>query len=81
MNQRFLDPQNKFIFEDGMNIEKEVEEFVVNKPYICQTVVTNTSGTPLELQILVDIPKGTIPLRSHEYTQITNIVLNAFTSK
>ena len=24
MNQRFLDPQNKFIFEDGMNIEKEV---------------------------------------------------------
>ena len=52
-----------------------MEEFVVNKPYICQTVVTNTSGTPLELQILVDIPQGTIPLRSHEYTQISNITL------
>jgi len=42
-----------------------VEEFVVKKPYIAQTVVTNTSGTPLELQILLDIPKGTIPLQSH----------------
>ena len=25
MNQRFLDPQNKYIVEDGMNIEREVE--------------------------------------------------------
>ena len=54
---------------------------MVNKPYISQTVVTNTSGTPLELQILLDIPKGTIPLCSHEYTQIVNITLAAFTSQ
>ena len=47
MNQRFLDPQNKYIYEDGLQIEREVEEFVINRPYICQTVVTNTSGTPL----------------------------------
>lgn len=54
---------------------------MVNKQYICQTVVTNTSGIPLELQILLDIPKGAIPLSSHEYTQIENIILNAFTSR
>jgi hypothetical protein len=81
MNQRFLDPENKNIFEDGMLIEREVEEFIVKRPYLSQTVVTNTSGMPLELQILVDIPKGTIPLGSHEYTRIENTVLNPFTSQ
>lgn len=81
INQRFIDPVNKFSYEeDGTEIEKEVEEFIVRKPYIAQTVVTNTSGTTLELQVLLDIPKGTIPLKSHEYTQITNISINAFSS-
>lgn len=47
INQRFLDPNNMHTFEDGLRIEKEVEEFVVKRPYICQTVVTNTSATPL----------------------------------
>lgn len=67
--------------EDGTRIEKEVEEFIVERPYICQTVVTNTSGTPLQLQILLDIPKGTIPLCSHEYTQVISMTLNQFTSQ
>jgi hypothetical protein len=66
INQRFIDPVNKFSYEeDGTEIEKEVEEFIVRKPYIAQTVVTNTSGTTLELQVLLDIRKGTIPLKSH----------------
>jgi hypothetical protein len=43
--------------------------------------VNNTSGTPLELQILLDIPNGTIPLRSHEYTQIINISISPYSSQ
>ena len=81
INQRFLDPSNMYTFEDGLRVEREVEQFVVKRPYICQTVVTNTSGTPLELQILLDIPKGTIPLLQNQYTDIVNITLNSFTSK
>lgn len=44
-------------------------------------MVTNTSGTPLELQILIDIPKGTIPLMGQEYTQISNTVVSEYSSK
>lgn len=61
-------------------MEREVTEFVVKKAYISQTVVTNTSGFPLELQILLDIPRGTIPLRGHEYTQINSLTLEPFSS-
>lgn len=66
MNQRYIDSSDRyFVEEDGTNIEREVEEFVTKKPYIAKTIVTNTSGTVLELQILMDIPQGTIPLRSY----------------
>lgn len=76
-----MDPQNRYLYEDGIQTDREVEEFLVNKPYISQTIVTNTSRAQLELQILLDIPKGTIPLNSHEYTQIINVTIDAFSSR
>lgn len=82
INQRFFDPNNRKAYdEDGTEYDREVEEFIVKKCYICQTVVNNTSGTPLELQVLLDIPRGTIPLRSHEYTQIINISIPPYSSQ
>jgi hypothetical protein len=82
MNQRFVDNANRYIVEeDGTRIEREVEEFITKKPYVSQTIVTNTSGTALELQLLLDIPRGTIPLKIYENTQIINIKLDAYVSK
>lgn len=46
-------------------LEKQVGEFIKDKPYYLQTVVTNTSTANLELQILIDIPQGSIPLGSN----------------
>lgn len=57
MSQRFYDPENQYYYEeDGTQVEKEIREFVRKKPYCVQTLITNTSGTSLELQTLVDIP-------------------------
>lgn len=82
MNQRFYDPLNRYSYEeDGTQVEREIEEFIIGKPYIVQTVITNTSGTNLELQILLDIPQGAIPLKNHEYTQIVNTKLEPYISK
>ena len=81
MNQRFFDPMDRVVYEeDGTEVEKEVEEFILGKPYISQTVISNPSGTPLQLQVLLDIPKGTIPLTSHEYTQVVSTRLDPFAS-
>lgn len=48
MNQRFFDPLSpKAYEEDGTEYDREVDEFIVSKEYALQTVVSNTSGTPL----------------------------------
>jgi hypothetical protein len=48
MNQRFFDPSSPKAYEkDGTEYDREVDEFIVNKEYALQTVVSNTSGTPL----------------------------------
>ena len=48
MNQRFFDPScPKAYEEDGTEYDREVEEFIIGKEYSLQTVVSNTSGTPL----------------------------------
>lgn len=66
INQRFFNPDERYTYEDdGTQIQKLVDEFIVKKSYSLQTVVTNTSGTNLELQLLMDIPSGAIPLMSH----------------
>lgn len=73
INQRFSDPVDEFSYEeDGTAIEKSVEEFIKDKPYYLQTVITNTSTANLELQVLIDIPEGSIPLGSNETTQVTS---------
>ena len=82
MNQRFFNPDDRHFYEDdGTQVEKEVKEFVRRRPYSVQTLITNTSGNNLELQVLVDIPKGSIPLESHEYTQIKSITLSPYTTE
>lgn len=48
--------------EDGSRIEKEVDEFVIGKEYAMQTLVTNTNSNNIEIQLLVDLPVGAVPL-------------------
>ncbi len=57
-----------------------MSEFIVRKVYSYQTVVTNTSGTNLELQLLLDIPEGSIPVESHEYTQIKSVNISPYST-
>lgn len=48
MNQRFFDPSNRKAYEeDGTEYDREIDEFIVRQEYALQTVVSNTSGTPL----------------------------------
>lgn len=81
LNQRFFDPKEKYSYEeDGTQIEKAVDSFLTLKPYTLQTILTNISGSTLEVQLLIDIPEGAIPLRNHEETQISNISISAYST-
>ena len=46
-----------------------------------QTIITNISSSSSEIQLLMDIPEGSIPLKNHEETQILNAVLQPYTTQ
>ena len=66
VNHRFFDPKDQYMYEDdGTRMEKEVKQFIYLTPYSLETVVTNISGTELDIQLLIDIPQGAIPLMTN----------------
>lgn len=82
LNQRLFDHKNRYIYDDdGSQKDRELSTFMVQKPYTLQTIVSNISGFPLETQLLIDIPEGAIPLRTHEETQITNLTIPAYNTQ
>ena len=81
IRQRFFDQTNRYITgQQGNTHQKSVQQFVILKPYTLQTIISNVSGSNFDIQILVDIPQGSIPLKNHNKTQIKNISLSAYTT-
>lgn len=79
INQRLYDPSQQIVEdEEGNRVETPIKEFLTGKVYSCQTVVTNTSDTEHDVQLLIDVPKGSVPIGSHEYTKIISQPLSPF---
>ncbi|EAS01818.2 hypothetical protein TTHERM_00565630 (macronuclear) [Tetrahymena thermophila SB210] len=79
--QTFFDPNDRFTTlkdDPTVKIEKEVEEFVINKIYGCKVIVSNISIANLNLSILTEIPEGAIPVNSFEYTKSIDITVNSY---
>ena len=79
--QAFFDPSDKLTTlkdDPTVQIEKEVEEFLINKIYGTKVIVTNTSIANLDLQVLSEIPSGSIPVNSFEYTKSIDILVNSY---
>jgi len=84
ISQRFFDPADRYTTskeDPGVRIEKEVEQFVIDKVYGCKVTVTNCSIANQEFQVLVEIPQGSIPVKLLDYTKSHNIPLNSTTTQ
>jgi hypothetical protein len=82
--QRFFDPSNRYDYSEedpSIRIEKDIVEYVVNKIYGCQVIVTNCSITRQDFQVLVEIPEGSIPVNTPEYTKSHTITLDPYTTR
>lgn len=78
VSNRFIDPNDKYIYEeDGSRIDKEVDEFIAGKEYCVETLVTNLSSLNVEMQLLMDIPVGSLPLETKLYTQVKNCTVSS----
>jgi len=78
ISQRFFDPKDRYTQQEddpGVEIEKEVDQYVINKIYGCKVTVTNVSVASQEVQILIEIPEGSIPVHQIDYTKSHTVKL------
>lgn len=70
INQNYFDPLNRYEYENNEKIEKYIqEEFLSDKVYGCQIVITNVSCSNQRLNLLLQIPAGSLPLKNGFYTK------------
>ena len=67
---------------DGEQVDKFVsDEFVTGVVYGAQVVVTNPTSTRQKLDVLIQIPKGAIPVLGHRATATGKIALDPYTTQ
>ena len=80
--QRFYDYNDRFYTaEDGKKSEKDVDEYIVDRIYGCQIIVTNATISQQEFQILYEIPEGALPVVINDYTKSQPFTLDSFTTR
>ncbi|KAL4445666.1 hypothetical protein ABPG74_006217 [Tetrahymena malaccensis] len=81
INQRFFDPNDKFEIQGEEKFEKDAQEFIINYIYGCQVIVTNCTGGQQEIQVLTEVPEGSVPVHTIEYTKSYTQKLDSYSTK
>lgn len=68
----------KFINPDDRENEEKIEEFLVNRVYEGQVVITNISSKKLDFDLLLQIPQGSLPLGTSPYQKSYSITLERY---
>ena len=74
--QCFYDPDDKYIYDQldsSMKILKKVDQFLVGRKYCSKVTVTNPNEIPLNLQVLTEVPEGSIPVTNLLQARTFNI--------
>lgn len=79
VSQNFYDQSQPYQYIRGTRVERYVtDEFLVRKIYGCQVVVTNPTGTRQKLELLYQIPQGSMPVTNGRYTYTQTLELGAY---
>ena len=83
VGQNYLDPQEMFVGVGNNTRQNFLTsfEFLPNKPYMCQIVVTNVSSNTKPVEVLYQIPQGSLPLRNRNYEHVEPVTLQPYESK
>lgn len=82
VSQNFFLRNDRYEYENDIQIDKYVsDEFIVNSVYGCQVVVTNPSSRQQKLEVLIEIPQGSVPVLKSHYTQTVLLDLPAFNTQ
>jgi len=75
INNKILVSQHYF---DPKNEEITINRFIKQKLYGCKVVLSNSSGSKLNVNLLAEIPQGSIPVGKTKYIQNQILSLDSF---
>jgi hypothetical protein len=79
VSQNFFRQGDRHRMENGEQVDKFVsEEFLVHVVYGCQVVVTNPTSTRQKLNMLTQIPRGSLPVLNSQATKTTHLTLEPY---
>jgi hypothetical protein len=79
VSQNYFRAGQQYKFIDGEQVDNFVtDEFLVGEVYACHIVVTNPTSAKRKLQVLVQVPRGAIPLAGGRYTKAFYIELEPY---
>ena len=81
VSQNFFRLGDRYRFEQNERLDKYVtEEFVVHTVYGCQVVLTNPTSSPQKLDLLLQVPRGAVPVKNGFYTRGVHSRLGAYST-
>lgn len=79
ISQSFFRLDDRYRYDGNQRRDKFVaDEFVVDVPYGCQVVLTNPTSAPRELELLMQIPEGAIPVQTGYETRGMTVLIGAY---
>ncbi len=80
--RNYFRSDDRYRYENNERYDKSVEdEFLIHKPYGCRVVVSNPTSSKQKLSLLLQIPKGAVPLNNGFYTRAVPIAIEPFATR
>ena len=78
IGELFYEIENYYKLKEGKEITNQT--FITNKKYLQKIIVTNISNKPINCEVLMFLPEGSVPILSEEYNIIENCNVDQFKS-
>jgi hypothetical protein len=79
VSQNYFQLNDRYAQENGEQVDKYVtDEFVTHRVYTCQVVVTNTTSSRQRLSVLLQVPRGALPVLNGQPTRTVYIDLEPY---
>ncbi len=73
---------DRYTFDGKLRLDKFVtDEFLSQKVYGVQVVVTNPTSTPREIDVMYQIPQGAIPVQKGKYLESSHLLLQPYNTQ
>ncbi|MFK7766123.1 MAG: hypothetical protein AB8B55_02690 [Mariniblastus sp.] len=81
-SENFFQKNDRYKFEDGVRFDKFVsDDFLAHTLYGAQVVITNPTSTPRAVELLIQIPLGSVACSGSQETRTIQLDLAAFSTK